>query len=178
MIRPAPGDARRLKLEARAAAVARRALKEQKGTGDEVELLTLRRGRIVFALPLAAAIEVRHAPTTPLPTAEARGPGAVLRGFFALRGRALCAVDLLPLLDPESSAEDDTRPTTLVVVHTSAGELGLLVDEVLGPQRRQAAEMVPQEKLAFTSSLLATLTPDLIHVIDPERLTMHPRIVP
>ena len=178
MSRPAPGDPRRRQLEARAAAVAQRIQKADDGNEAELELLALRRGRIVFALPLEAAVEARHAPTTPLPAAEARRPGAVLRGFFALRGRALCVVDLLPLLDPEAPAEKDTGPTTLVVVQTSSGELGLLVDEVLGPQRRRAAEMLLQEKFAAASSLVSTLTPDLVHVIDPERLSVHPRIVP
>ena len=131
--------------------------------------VVMRRGDLVFATPVLATREVRQVQVARLP-----GSGEVIVGLFQLRGRTCSLVDIAPIAGP-TEALTHAAESLVVVVSASPGDLGLRIDEVIGPRTifiDEIDEGLDERTLKFVSHM----TRDLVHVLDVEALMASPEV--
>jgi purine-binding chemotaxis protein CheW len=155
----------------RAEALAAAPAAEAAGTGFEVVVFTL--GRERYAFPRTQVREVR--PLGQL--TRLRGTPAFIAGLVNVRGRIVAVLDLRPLFGvrPDSGAAQ-----TLVLVSHPQGDVAILATD------RPAVQVLPTAELGelpagvpsgLDPSYVRGVTPDLVIVLDAERLLANPRLV-
>jgi chemotaxis signal transduction protein len=133
------------------------------------EVIVLRRGGILLATPTWATREVRSVEVAGLP-----GATDVVKGIFQIRGRTFGLVDLAPFFG-ETSAIGHGQKTLVALVSGAPGDLGLRIDEILGPRRIHKDEIdegLRQRALGFVSHV----TTDLIHILDVDAVMASPEV--
>lgn len=156
-------------LKARAAELAARGVDAGVKRASRGTFVIAERAGASLAWPIEAVVEVARVRVAPLP-----GGTAVVEGLFHLRGRVLCLVDLLPLMDPERGRQR-TGETLVIVVEGPPGALGVRVDLVLGAAEIFEDECQParQEHPDFVEAI----TRELVAVLSPTRFFGRPELV-
>ncbi len=152
----------------RAADLAARRLKaEEREIHGEV--VVVRRRDVLLATPTSATKEVRTVEVVGLP-----GSGSVVNGIFHIRGGVFSLVDLARFFGEASSIRHGDR-TPVAVISGSPGNLGLRIDEVVGPRQVFVDEIddgLQKRGLSFVSHI----THDLVHILDIEALIALPEV--
>jgi chemotaxis signal transduction protein len=131
------------------------------------EVIVVRIGQTLVGAPVLATNEARQVQVV-------RCPGAteVVVGVFQIRGRTFGLVNLDPVF--HATAQEHVDKTNLVLVLSGRpGELGILIDEVLGFREVFADEIdesAPRGDIQFVSDV----TRDLVHILDVESLLASP----
>jgi purine-binding chemotaxis protein CheW len=136
------------------------------GVADDgkAAVLMFRLGSERYGLPLLDVTEALPAPpVTPVPRSPAH-----LSGLASVRGEIRTVVDLTRLLGLPPPTEP---PRSLVMLRCEDRELGLLVDGVDG------VEAVP-DYAAESGAVVAAVTPDLLHVLNPVELRRRLAVAP
>ena len=151
-----PEEERQL-LEERARALARRADDAGRDrAATDVVRVTL--GGRAVAVPAQHVVEVvRDAAIAPLP-----GAGAPVRALAAWRGRLLTALDLRDAIGAPAGGE----ARHLLVLGLDRPELGLLVDDVVGLDRLEAARIHPPPDGAAGRDYASGLADDATLILD------------
>jgi purine-binding chemotaxis protein CheW len=140
---------------------------------DTLEALVFAVGSERYALPATQVHEIRPLGwLTPLP-----GTPAFLAGLINVRGRIVPVVDLRPLLGMPST---DGPSMSVVLVAYRSGDVGILVTDRPTVRTLRAAELTdppPGSLSGIDSSGIRGLTPDMVIVLDAERLLADPRLV-
>lgn len=150
-------------LRRRAADLAARRLEaeEREILGDVV---VVRREGVLLGTPLSTTSEVRNVEVVALP-----GSGSVVNGVFHIRGNVFSLVDLAQFFGDAAPIRHGEE-TPVVVISGSPGDLGLRIDEIVGPRRIFVDEIddgLQRRKLSFVEHI----THDLVHILDIEALT-------
>ncbi len=131
------------------------------------EVIVVRIGQTLVGAPVLATNEARRVQVV-------RCPGAteIVIGVFQIRGRTFGLVNLDPIF--HSQTQKHVEKTNLVLVLSGGpGELGILIDEVLGFREVFADEIdesAPHGDIQFVSDI----TRDLVHILDVESLLASP----
>jgi len=139
---------------------------------DELRLITFRVGPETFVLDIMAVRQiVPYSGSTSVPTAP-----AFVEGIVVLRGEVIPIIDLRGRLYPRLPKVE--RPLVLIT-HTSAGMIGLKVDEVRRIVSVPADAFLPPPPLArgIRGELLIGVVPfneELFLVIDVENVLSDP----
>jgi chemotaxis signal transduction protein len=160
-------DGQQLLQERRIRLASRRLEEEERELVDEV--IVLRRGDILLATPISTTREVRSVEVAALP-----GATDVVKGIFQIRGTTYGLVDLAPLFG-ETSDVGHGQKTLVALVSGAPGDLGLRIDEILGPRRIHRDEIdqgLHQRALGFVSHV----TTDLVHILDVEAVMASPEV--
>jgi purine-binding chemotaxis protein CheW len=140
---------------------------------DTLEVLVFALGREQYAFPATQVHEVRPVGwLTRLP-----GTPAFLAGLVNVRGRIVPVLDLRPVL---GIAIDDSPSMSVVLVSHRNADVGLLVTDrpTVRPLRASDLREPPPGPLSgIDSSCVRGITPDLMIVLDAERLLADPRLV-
>jgi chemotaxis signal transduction protein len=133
------------------------------------EVVVVRRAQSQFGFPIQDVDEVREVVVGRLPH---RSPH--ICGLFQLRGQVSCLVDLQPFVGATTELDHHER-TLAIVVRAPGGNLGVRIDEVLGPRVLHADEMDPGHRdgrLEFVSAV----TRDCVEVVDVATLLASPAL--
>jgi purine-binding chemotaxis protein CheW len=140
---------------------------------DTLEALVFALGRERYALPATQVLEVRPLGwLTRLP-----GTPAFLAGLINVRGRIVPLVDLRPLL---GMLIDDSPSMCVVLVSYRGADIGLLVTNRPTVRLLHVAELTeppPGPLSGIDPSCVRGITPDLMIVLDAERLLSDHRLV-
>jgi purine-binding chemotaxis protein CheW len=141
---------------------------------DTLEALVFALGHELYALPATQVHEVRPlGGLTPLP-----GTPPFLAGLINVRGRIVPVVDLRPIL---GIASDACSPSmSVVLVSYRSADVGLLVTDRPSVRSLRVADLTeppPGPLSGIESSCVRGITPDLMIVLDAERLLADPRLV-
>ncbi len=133
------------------------------------ETILARRGETLLAMPIDAIREVRSTEFTRVP-----GATRVVLGIFHIRGRTHGLVDLAPFFgDGDSLSHGDS--VLIAMVHGGVGEMGLRIDEVIGPRTIYSDELdtgLGEHALGFVTHV----TKDLVHLLDIDRIMATPEV--
>ncbi|MFV2072421.1 MAG: chemotaxis protein CheW [Thermoanaerobaculales bacterium] len=153
-------------LRRRSAEMAARAMKQ-----EEIELfaevVVVRRGDTRLGVPIASVIEVREVELTALPHST-----EVVNGLFQVRGQTFCLIDIGPFFNATSPLSHGDR-TPAILVSGPPGEVGIRVDEVLGPRTVATDELVDGLH-GGTVDFVTNVTRDLVEIIDVKLLLSLP----
>jgi len=173
----APENAPRLTLELTQTILARRAealaARPMVAPADALETLVFALGQERYALVTDQVIEVRSAASI---TALPRTP-AFVAGLTNVRGKVVPVLDLRPLFGVHAS---DESPQTVVLLHSPRGAVGLLASgqpEVHRLRTTDLSGLPAGSPAGLAADYVRGVTPDLIILLDGERLLADPRIM-
>ena len=155
-------------LEQRLGELASRRL-ESEECDTVAEVIVARRAGFTFATPVESTGEVRLVEVTSLP-----GATDVIGGVFQIRGTTYSLIDIAPFFGESSGLEHGSR-TLAAVVSGLPGELGIRLDEVIGPRTIETSDLdegLGERQLPFVSHV----TRDLVHVLDIQALMASPKV--
>ncbi|MCP4899279.1 MAG: chemotaxis protein CheW [bacterium] len=127
------------------------------------DVVLVRRSDTLLAIPIEATHEVRATEFSKVP-----GSTEFVIGTFQIRGRTHGLVDLAPFFGIADPLNHGDR-VLIALVHGSSGDMGLRIDEIVGPRQvflDEIDEGLGEHNLGFVTHV----TKDLAHVIDVERL--------
>jgi purine-binding chemotaxis protein CheW len=140
---------------------------------DTQDALVFALGRELYAFPATQVHEVRPLGwLTRLP-----GTPAFLAGLINVRGRIVPVIDLRPVL---GIAIDDGPSMSVVLVSYRSADVGLLVTDRPTVRQLRVADLTeppPGQLSGIDSSCVRGITPDLMVVLDAERLLADLRLV-
>jgi chemotaxis signal transduction protein len=127
------------------------------------EIIVVQRSGVKLGAPIHNAKEVRSVELSRVP-----GATSIVCGVFQIRGRTCGLVDLGSYFGKPEPLAHQSR-VLVAVLETSAGEIGVLIDEVLGPRTVLVEEIdggLGESALGFVSAV----THDVVHILDLDRL--------
>jgi len=133
------------------------------------DVIVVRRAQVRLAASVEVCSEVRLVKLCHLP-----GSNRTVCGLFQIRGRVHAMIDVAHHFTTAEPLEH-RQQCLVLLLRGNAGELGLRIDELLGPRSVYADEL--QEDLAEKSvEFVSQVTRDLVHIIDVEALMDSPEI--
>lgn len=160
-------DAIQAILEDRARELAR--VPEQVDDADMVEMVIVETGTERYAIDVFFLREVRSAPAiTGFPSLP-----SVWSGLMNLRGALYPVLDLGIFLGAVSERNEGTFD--VAVIHGGTLGIGLLVDRVAEVRRICKTDIGP--RVGSAAGVVSGITPDMVSVIDVERLLNDPDLV-
>lgn len=146
---------------------------EERERGDALEALVFRLGDECYAFRTEQVVEVRPMnQLTPLPTAP-----AFVAGLVNVRGRIVPVVDPRPLFGLPA-LPDAVR--AVILVSSSRGTVGLLATdrpEVRRLENPGLTGLPAEAPPGLDPAYVRGVTPDMVVVLDAERLLTDPRLV-
>ena len=133
------------------------------------EVIEVWRAGSRIGLPRARVKEIRVVSLCLLP-----GTPPTLPGIFHIRGKALCAIDLQPLLGTATPLAHRGRCMIAVLAHPR-GDIGLRIDDVVGLRCVYADELDDGDDSAGIehSDFFTAVTKDLLAIVDVSRMLGH-----
>ncbi|MCC6455548.1 MAG: purine-binding chemotaxis protein CheW [Caldilineaceae bacterium] len=163
-------------LKARARAMAQEPLHAQRnlpGAEPELEIVTFRLAHETYGFESRHIREIYPLKElTPLPCT----PPFVL-GLINLRGRLLSVLDLKKFFGLSSQALDNHNQ--VIILHSETMEFGVLADALLGvyPIAPQSLQPSLPTLTSFRNEFLLGVTPDLVIILDAEKLLSNREIL-
>jgi chemotaxis signal transduction protein len=136
--------------------------------GRLLDTVVVKRAGTLLGLPIDSVREIRHVSAVKLPHGTAHVPG-----LFQVRGKVFCLADLQPFFGTPNAP--DLAHLTVAIVGNKVGDLGIRVDEVIGPRTIYADEK--NEELSERSApFVSAVTSDLLIAVDIDLLFQQPQL--
>lgn len=135
------------------------------------DVIVARRDEAKFGFPVAHVDEVRK--NYPVPLAHGN---EVVFGLFQSRGRIHSLIDILPLIGRVNSESAATSCAYVIHLCPDSRSVGVVVDELIG-RRVIYRDEVAGEHDEVGNGIIASISRDLVSVIDTNALFSSPRVI-